>query len=141
MQLTPRQQLILQGKICPYCGRDTEYVDSAAIYGRSYGMVYLCRECKAYVGVHKGTNKALGRLANAELREWKIKAHGYFDPLWKQGVMGRKDAYKWMSEQLNIPPEYTHIGYFSVETCKQIVSILTDIYKELYERTESDFNP
>ncbi len=55
---------ILSGKICPYCGNRTEYVDSSVIYGRSYGMIYLCWDCMAYVGVHKGTDRALGRLAN-----------------------------------------------------------------------------
>ena len=53
---------------CDYCGRETEYVDSKVIYGKSYGKIYLCRNCMAYVGVHKGTDKPLGRLANAELR-------------------------------------------------------------------------
>lgn len=56
---------------CDYCGRETEYVDSKVIYGKSYGKIYLCRNCMAYVGVHKGTDKPLGRLANAELRNWK----------------------------------------------------------------------
>ena len=49
---------ILSGKICPYCGNRTEYVDSSVIYGRSYGMIYLCWDCMAYVGVHKGTDRA-----------------------------------------------------------------------------------
>ena len=56
---------------CDYCGRQAEYVDSKVVYGKSYGMMYLCRNCMAYVGVHKGTDKPLGRLANAELRYWK----------------------------------------------------------------------
>ena len=38
---------------CDYCGRETEYVDSKVIYGKSYGKIYLCRNCMAYVGVHK----------------------------------------------------------------------------------------
>ena len=59
---------------CDYCGRETEYVDSKVIYGKSYGKIYLCRNCMAYVGVHKGTDKPLGRLANAELRNWKKAA-------------------------------------------------------------------
>ena len=59
---------------CDYCGRQAEYVDSKVIYGKSYGMMYLCRNCMAYVGVHKGTDKPLGRLANAELRYWKKAA-------------------------------------------------------------------
>ena len=50
---------------CPYCGRQAEYVDSKVIYGRSYGMAYLCRNCDAYVGVHRGTDEPLGRLADA----------------------------------------------------------------------------
>ena len=64
---------------CDYCGRETEYVDSKVIYGKSYGKIYLCRNCMAYVGVHKGTDKPLGRLANAELRNWKKAAHAVFD--------------------------------------------------------------
>ena len=32
---------LLTGKICPYCGKPTEFVDSSVIYGRSYGMIYL----------------------------------------------------------------------------------------------------
>ena len=47
---------------CDYCGRQAEYVDSKIVYGKSYGMMYLCRNCMAYVGVHKGTDKPLGRL-------------------------------------------------------------------------------
>ena len=37
-------------------------------YGVDYGMIYYCPQCGAYVGVHKGTDRAKGRLANAELR-------------------------------------------------------------------------
>lgn len=50
---------LLTGKICPYCGKPTEFVDSSVIYGRSYGMIYLCRDCRAYVGVHKGTRPSI----------------------------------------------------------------------------------
>jgi len=56
-------------------------------------MIYLCRSCDAYVGVHKGTDKPKGRLANAELREYKKKAHSAFDPLWRFGGMMRRQAY------------------------------------------------
>jgi hypothetical protein len=36
--------------------------------GIDYGMIYYCPKCRAYVGVHAGTDRAKGRLANAELR-------------------------------------------------------------------------
>jgi hypothetical protein len=122
---------------CPYCSRPTEYVDSIAVYRKSYGMIYLCRPCEAWVGVHKGTNEPLGRLANKELREWKMKAHAAFDPLWqrklairrKQRGTGYKKAfargsgYRWLSEQLGIPREACHIGMFDVATCKRVVEL------------------
>lgn len=112
---------ILTGKKCPYCYAKTQYVDSIAIYGKSYGMVYLCHPCNAWVGVHKGTDKALGRLANAELREWKKLAHEAFDKIWKYKLKSRPGAYKWLSGQLGILPKYTHIGMFDVDQCKMVV--------------------
>ena len=54
---------ILTGKICPYCLKQSQYGDSSIFYGKSYGMMYYCLDCDARVGVHKGTDKALGRLA------------------------------------------------------------------------------
>ena len=76
--------LIIKGKVCPYCFNKSERVDSIIIYGRSFGNIYLCRTCGAYVGTHHGDKKALGRLANSELRQCKKLAHKYFDTLWKK---------------------------------------------------------
>lgn len=116
----------INGKTCPYCGAKTEYIDSKAFYAKSYGMVYACLPCNAWVGVHKGTDKALGRLANEELREWKKAAHASFDPLWKKLVqhgiqknIARKACYTWLSNALNIPFGNTHIGMFDVKECKK----------------------
>lgn len=120
---------ILQAKICPYCGNEPEYVDSRVIYGKSYGMIYLCRPCDAYVGVHHGTTKApLGRLANKRLRSLKKKAHKYFDKIWKNKLMSRTEAYTWLAGRLCIPKNECHIGMFdeylcekTIKFCKQIV--------------------
>lgn len=109
---------------CDYCGHRAEYVDSKVVYGTSYGMIYLCRRCDAYVGVHKGTDAPLGRLANAELRHWKKVAHANFDPLWKNGDMQRNQAYAWLSEKMGLPKNKTHIGMFDVSQCKQVVFIM-----------------
>jgi len=114
---------IFAGKICPYCNQSTEYIDSSYVYGKSYGMIYICKKCDAYCGVHKGTDKALGRVANAELRELKKLAHATFDPIWQSNMKSRHEAYWWLSNQLNIPKEYTHIGFFGVETCKKVIKI------------------
>lgn len=111
---------------CPYCGQQAEYVDSAEIYGRSYGMVYLCRPCDAYVGVHEGTDQPLGRLANRELRRWRNRAHAMFDPLWQRGRYRRRrnDAYEWLAGKMGLTKEETHIAMFDVEQCKQVIQIM-----------------
>lgn len=108
---------------CDYCGSPAEFVDSSVIYGRSYGYVYLCRCCNAYVGVHAGTDIPLGRLANEELRHWKKAAHAAFDPLWKYGGMRRNEAYSWLAKQLGTLPSQTHIGMFDVDLCRMAISV------------------
>lgn len=126
---------ILTGKKCQYCKNNTEYIDSIEIYGKSHGMLYICRPCKAYVGVHKGTDKALGIVANSTLREMKSMAHSYFDQIAKSerindiwpevipNISNRKKAYKWLSLQLNIPEEFCHIGMMDIEGCARIIEI------------------
>ncbi len=106
---------------CQYCGDIAEFVDSSYVYGKSYGMMYLCRPCNAYVGVHKGSDKPLGCLANAELREWKKRAHAMFDPIWKSRKMSRGAAYQWLAQQMGKTPSETHIGMFSVSECKRVI--------------------
>ena len=122
-ELTNRHKLIIHGKICPYCGKDTEFMDSSIVYGKSYGMIYICRTCNAYVGVHKGTDQALGRLANKQLRVLKHEAHEYFDKIWRFKLMKRTEAYTWLSSVLELPEEYTHIGMFSEKTCRQVIYV------------------
>lgn len=112
--------LVLHGWSCPYCGSPTQLVDDTEIYGRSYGSkCYVCRPCGAWVGCHKGTDKALGRVANAELRALKNEAHRYFDRLWKDGYVSRKVAYEMLSNAFRLPKEHTHIGMFDEELCRK----------------------
>ena len=115
-----------QDVYCPYCGKKAEYVDTIEIYGKSYGMAYLCRPCDAYVGVHDGTDTPLGRLANRELRRWRNRAHAAFDPLWQQGPCRRRrnDAYAWLAGKMGLTKEETHIAMFDVEQCKQVIQIM-----------------
>lgn len=127
----------IQDVICPYCFKPAVLVDSAVVYGgRSFGLVWLCNPCQAWVGVHKGTNTPKGRLANKELRQWKIRAHAAFDPMWEQKLTverradpkypkkkARGKAYAWLAKQLGIRFEDCHIGMFDVETCQRVVEI------------------
>lgn len=125
--MTNEQDLMYRGVICPYCRKPTIYTDSKIVYGVSYGMIYLCFDCDAYVGVHKGTSKALGRLANRELRALKQEAHRLFDVHWLNAKNKRKkrtEMYKWMSEILDTPLEYTHIGFFKKDTLEKLINLL-----------------
>jgi len=114
---------ILAGKICPYCGKESVLADSAEVYGISYGPIYICRDCNAYVGCYKGTTIALGRLANAELRQAKKRAHHYLDRIWQSGHHGRFTTYTWLSKQLGIPRELTHVGMSDLDQCNRIADI------------------
>jgi len=124
--------------ICQYCGRDAFLEDSIEAYGRELGFqIFLCRPCEAWVGVHKGTNKPLGTLANKELRDWRKKAHAAFDPLWQKKleirrrqrgadykkVYARGSGYKWLREQMGVPKSNCHIGMFTIEQCQQVIEI------------------
>ena len=110
---------------CDYCGRPARLVSSTEVYnGLDYGMIWLCRPCMAWVGVHKGSDEPLGKLATAELRYWKRQAHKAFDPLWQgKEKRTRRWAYEWLAEEMHLPIEQTHIGMFDVDQCKQVVKI------------------
>jgi hypothetical protein len=121
------------GPRCPYCGLAAVwYADSALLYhGRDYGPAWVCPPCGAWVGVHKGTDKPLGRLADAELRRAKMAAHAAFDPLWqarqhRSGLSqghARGKGYKWLAGELGLAAKDCHIGMLDVETCHRVVAI------------------
>jgi hypothetical protein len=120
--------------ICPYCGKPSVLVADSTVYARSYGsMVYLCAPCKAWVGVHKNTNPPipLGRLATAELRALKIRAHAAFDKLWRAAIKFRKWrrnkarnlAYAWLAREMGIEVDRCHIGMFDIDQTNQAIAI------------------
>lgn len=118
---------------CDYCGQNAELVNGQRIYPNRPDLkhlkFWLCEPCKAYVGTHKPNCKhgfdgtdPLGRLANAELRLEKQKAHAAFDPLWKSGQMTRREAYAWLSEATGIDADRCHIGMMDVAGCLAVVN-------------------
>ncbi len=117
------KSLVYTGKTCPYCGKPTELIDSTEIYGgTSYGPIYICRDCGAYVGCYKGTTTALGRLADEKLRLAKRRAHHYLDQLWKTPKQ-RLEIYEWLSDELHIPQARTHVGMSDEEQCNRIANL------------------
>ena len=123
--------------MCPYCRKNAVFVDSAEVYhGKSHGKIWLCRDCQAWVGVHNGTDRPLGRLANAALRKLKMQVHAAFDPIWKTGLdkrlplpngverLGeRSRAYLWLAFELGIAPAQCHIGMFNDAQCLKVIEV------------------
>jgi len=115
-------------------------MDSSVVYGRSYGMLWICQPCDAYVGTHRNSkdHKPLGRLANAELREWKIRAHDAFDPLWRAKMQrdkyskskARRVAYHWLAGKLGIGIRNCHIGMFDIDQCRHTVEVCLTIRRK-----------
>ncbi|WP_088255607.1 zinc-finger-containing protein [Fimbriiglobus ruber] len=140
---------------CPYCGSGAKLVLGRAIYADRWPNLsdkafWACERyptCDAYVGCHPGTETPLGRLANKELRGWKLKAHNSFDPLWKaklakrqreQGpdpkIRARGTGYQWLAGQLGIPVEQCHIGLFDADTCRRVVTLCEPYARRLHSR-------
>lgn len=136
---------INQGLICPYCGDRSELIDSKEIYGRSYGNIYICRPCDAYVGCHKYSTNAKGSLANKELRDARQAAHAAFDPIWELKMArsgcdrqsARENAYQWLSRQLNIAREETHIAMFDLLHCQAVVKLCNEWIKTMAKKTKA----
>lgn len=116
---------------CPYCRQDAVLVTGEVMYPHRPDLhqkkFWRCEPCAAWVGCHDGTTNPLGRLADAELRAAKSAAHAAFDPLWtRPGGMRRKDAYKWLADQLQMPPSRCHIGWFDLEKCRAVVAAVQE---------------
>ena len=118
--------------VCPYCGFNAELIDSIAVYRKSYGMVWLCQPCQAWVGTHKGSkdHKPLGTLAKLELRTLRQSAHSALDPFWKdqisQGISkgkARREVYSKLAAALGIGSAECHIAMFDEARCREVLVI------------------
>ena len=86
-----------------------------------------CNTCGAYVGCHKGTQVPMGRMANFELRKLRDKAHKIFDPIWKDGKMSRKEAYRWLMAKLGVTISNCHIAEFDDALCLRVIEVCASL--------------
>lgn len=121
----------LYPKICNLCEGRVEFISNARIYGKQYGSGYCyhCTKCGAYVGTHKPwPRKAMGILADAEMRSWKMKCHRLFDSFWQGNGKGvqkrRQQQYRRLADEMGIPMEDCHFGYFDLDRLRQAYRIL-----------------
>ena len=132
---------------CSECGSEhIRYTSNAEIYhGRQYGngYCYLCDNCGASVGVHDTKNKKpLGRFANAELKDLKMKAHALFDIYWQKRGLKRTDCYGYLASKLGLMLRETHFGWFDKEYLLKAINILIETkyedIKEYIDERKSD---
>lgn len=123
---------------CPYCpGKPILICHGHPLYPyrMDFSNIWICPECKAFVGCHEGSDRPKGFLADAEYRRLRKIAHGLFDPLWKRKEMSRRSAYKRMAEVLNIPPNEAHISQLSIE---QLHRLIRSLLKRQAKKREQD---
>ena len=63
----------------------------------------------------------LGTLADSELRNKRIRAHQNFDRIWKNGILIKKNAYRWMQDIFCLTEQQAHIGCFSEYMCDRLI--------------------
>lgn len=124
----------LYPKKCNLCSGKVVFISNAVVYhGKEYGSgrCYLCQQCGAYTGTHKPRpREALGLLANDRMRKGKIMCHDIFDSKWRGKPKARKkraDLYKWLANELSIPVEECHFGWFDIDTLLKAYRILERI--------------
>lgn len=121
---------------CPYCpGLFADLVTGLDIYpGRhdlAHKRFWRCPQCAARVGCHPAADSPrggigdgtvpLGRLANAELRNARTRAHDAFNPLFESGTMRRAQAYAWLARELNMTADECHLGNFDIADCNRVI--------------------
>lgn len=116
--------------VCPYCGAAADKVSS------QWGTKYECLPCDARVGCHRGTDKPLGTLANAPLRDARMRAHAAFDTLWRSCGIPRREAYAWLGGLMQLKRDACHIGLFTMEQCERVVQYSTQRANDLITQTE-----
>lgn len=62
-----------------------------------------------------------------------MAAHAEFDPIWRDGLVGRKEAYAWLASQLGIHTDVCHIGMFDEEMCRKVAEICKNRDKSIIQ--------
>ncbi len=124
---TPEQKLIFTARLCAYCGAVPELRTAREVFGEQAtgnGRYYVCPGCGARVGCHRYSDQAMGRVASAELRKLRERAHKVFDLVWRDGhKRSRYNAYSWLALRLGMPRHLVHMGYFDEGECRRVTTI------------------
>lgn len=113
-------------KIVPRCGECG--ADMVLRYTKKYNRKFWgCSQwpqCDGTHGAHED-GRPLGRPADKETKQWRMKAHKAFDQLWKTGIVQpRRMAYRWMQDAMGLTAEQAHIGMFDKAQCQELIRLV-----------------
>jgi ssDNA-binding Zn-finger/Zn-ribbon topoisomerase 1 len=107
---------------CADCGARMQIVASPKFKRPFYGCSRF-PECRGTIGAHKD-GSPLGIPINAAGRETRKRAHEVFDQIWKEKVLTRQDAYRWMQEAMGLSSENAHIAKLTAEQCEKLILLV-----------------
>ena len=120
---------IAAGLLCPYCLKETQCMEAGEagaprlLPGR---RAMVCPDCGSFVYCHPLTSVPLGSVADKELRRLRWETHQVFEMLPRLKLKrSRYNAYSWLSLQLGLSKDVTHIGLFDEATCRRAIDICT----------------
>jgi hypothetical protein len=122
---------------CIECGkREAVCVTGLTIYPHrpdlDHKWFWLCL-CGAYVGCHPGSQQPLGSCAGEATRKARSAAHAAFDPIWRQRLMSRTEAYLALGTALGLEPGKCHISWMTAaeaEHARQAAWVIRSRLKE-----------
>lgn len=101
--------------ICPKCGA------IARKHITTHGIRYYCCDLWAWDKFP---------LVNKATHELRILVHHEFDPIWQSDKMTRKQAYKNLAKELEIPLHRCHMKLMNKATLKKTLLIIEQWKKE-----------
>ncbi len=136
--IDPKSVLRVKDKLpvptcCHYCGGKVRWDNNRVIYGKSYGhypYCYLCVDCKAYTGIHNGTDIPLGTLADRQTRKSRKGAKKLLLDVIRVRKWGRSEAYTNLAVGMGIDKSICHFGFFDAEMCRKAKIVMLVILEE-----------
>ena len=97
-------------KRCPYCHKShIKLMTQIEFWKKDFdgGKLYVCQNCEARVGCHKGTDMPMGPLSDEECRQLRMEIHKIIDSKWSTKEQ-RQKVYEELAIKYGKP---FHIGW------------------------------
>lgn len=124
---------------CPEDGCGSKLVLRPSRYGVFYGCPKY-PECPGACSAHKDTGKPMGYPADGPTKKARMRAHRYFDRLWKEEGFSRGEAYDWIQKTMDLTADEAHIAKFDIAKCEELVDHLKECFPFLFETTGGFFS-